>query len=172
MCCNFATDLRVISSLVALITYDGLHRTETDLVRESMPLRCVYLLRGVSPLIFCFFYEFHIQIFRQIQYFKKQICFFIEKNRGSINKKKSATILVTLFTKRRGDTTRTCDHLVPNQVHYQLCYTPILRVQNYYYFLEYANRNLFFFVLCKKIGHLKVILYFCIHFFSNKPERL
>ena len=151
MCCNFATDLRVISSLVALITYDGLHRTETDLVRESMPLRCVYLLRGVSPLIFCFFYEFHIQIFRQIQYFKKQICFFIEKNRGSINKKKSATILVTLFTKRRGDTTRTCDHLVPNQVHYQLCYTPILRCKITIIFWDMQIATRFFSLLTKKL---------------------
>lgn len=50
----------------------------------------------------------------------------------------------------RGDTTRTCDHLVPNQVHYQLCYTPILRVQNYNYFLEYANRSLFFFCSLQK----------------------
>ena len=36
-----------------------------------------------------------------------------------------------IFKGGRGDRTRTCDSLVPNQERYQLRYTSILRVQRY-----------------------------------------
>ena len=47
----------------------------------------------------------------------------------------------------RGDRTRTCDSLVPNQERYQLRYTSlfVLRVQRYKEYLSYPNnlRNIF-----------------------------
>ncbi len=39
----------------------------------------------------------------------------------------------------RGDRTRTCDSLVPNQERYQLRYTSILRVQRYTFSATLAN---------------------------------
>ena len=39
----------------------------------------------------------------------------------------------------RGDRTRTCDSLVPNQERYQLRYTSVLRLQRYTFFVTLAN---------------------------------
>ena len=39
----------------------------------------------------------------------------------------------------RGDRTRTCDSLVPNQERYQLRYTSVLRVQRYAFSATFAN---------------------------------
>ena len=57
-------------------------------------------------------------------------------------------IISGLFFKGgRGDRTRTCDSLVPNQERYQLRYTSlfVLRVQRYKEYLSYPNnlRNIF-----------------------------
>ena len=44
-----------------------------------------------------------------------------------------------LLFQGRGDRTRTCDSLVPNQERYQLRYTSDLRVQRYTFFVTLAN---------------------------------
>ena len=43
------------------------------------------------------------------------------------------------FKGGRGDRTRTCDSLVPNQERYQLRYTSFLRVQRYTFSVTLAN---------------------------------
>ena len=58
--------------------------------------------------------------------------------------KKAANLLKVggyFFKRGRGDRTRTCDSLVPNQERYQLRYTSIfvLRLQRYTFFVTLAN---------------------------------
>ena len=44
-----------------------------------------------------------------------------------IKRKRETTKKIVSLSYCRDDRTRTCDHLVPNQVHYQLCYIPLCR---------------------------------------------
>ena len=78
--------------------------------------------------------------------------------RSGSKDKESTSFADALFC--RGDRTRTCDSLVPNQERYQLRYTsvaillegdlPELRVQRYCYFLKPPNFSATFFILFNK----------------------
>ena len=80
-----------------------------------------------------------------------------------------------LFSQGRGDRTRTCDSLVPNQERYQLRYTsfcksqeealPVLRVQRYELFLSPANferlfNNILLFKYLSEYLHASFHLFF------------
>ena len=57
----------------------------------------------------------------------------------AIKKNKVLRIQHLIIQNSRGDRTRTCDSLVPNQERYQLRYAPFLRVQRYAFFATLAN---------------------------------
>ena len=62
-------------------------------------------------------YKIKISIYNQ----SKNLTYKIQKEKRETTKK------IVSLSFCRDDRTRTCDHLVPNQVHYQLCYIPLCR---------------------------------------------
>ena len=64
----------------------------------------------------------------------------LANNKNAVKINKAANLKVNGFICFcRGDRTRTCDSLVPNQERYQLRYTSFLRVQRYAFFATLAN---------------------------------
>ena len=78
-------------------------------------------------------------------------------------KKRETTQKIVSLSYCRDDRTRTCDHLVPNQVHYQLCYIPLCRSVPYFC----VAKVILFFYSCKYFS--KIILLFLVQqrFFSR-----
>lgn len=84
---------------------------------------------------------------------KRKACFsfhFRVQSKFGEAKGKEKVLIIKLFKEkrvlltkralfRRGDRTRTCDSLVPNQERYQLRYTSFLRLQRYTFFVTLAN---------------------------------
>ena len=80
-----------------------------------------------------------------------------------IKRKRETTKKIVSLSYCRDDRTRTCDHLVPNQVHYQLCYIPLCRSVP----LFCVAKVILFFYSCKYFS--KIILLFLVQqrFFSR-----
>ena len=57
-----------------------------------------------------------------------QPCTFAKSITNNLTRSFRPNVLVLSFRIGRGDRTRTCDPLVPNQMRYQLRYTPIIKI--------------------------------------------
>lgn len=72
--------------------------------------------------------------------------------------KKRRTFVLKALLLSRGDRTRTCDSLVPNQERYQLRYTSVAQLKCYPFCFAVAKVQTFF-ELCKFFGNYFII--FC-----------